>query len=390
VAVSDRLSILVPFRDPDGTRTRAMEWIVARWRYYHPDAEVVFGSDDGFDPFSKSMAVNDAASRATGDVLAILDADTWVEPGPVRQAIAMVRSGEASWVIPARRSYRLSEGFTETLYGSIRPEDPFPEVKILRDTHRVGYVVGFLHILPRAGFDATRGMDPRFRGWGGEDGAFTHAVDTLWGPHVKLDNSVFHVYHEEPRDLRGRRTWLGQVERVANGPLWARYRAAKGRRVMMQIITQEWSQEDLRPPLAAQGGVARRAPAVYSDLVHEASRGSTHMFRNLRYPALRFYAGGKSFKFVGSRLDPAPADLPAVREYAARRPDMGIVEVGVEPVQAEAIAPEPDDASGSLDDLSYSEVKQLAKESGIKTFGVGKDDLVAALRGDTIADAPSS
>lgn len=233
------LSFLVPWRDDDGTRTPVKEWVLARWRAFYPDAEIIEATDDGQVPFSKSMAVNAAAAQASGDVLGILDADTWVDPSYVAKALAMIASGRAKWVMPVRQAYRLTERFTRRLLAS-DPASELPRVHYLggQQVEVVTGAVGFLHLLPRAAFDAVHGMDPRFRGWGGEDSCFIGAVDTLWGRHTRLEGTAYHLWHPRPR-VGGKRVWPGQVER--NSVLMRRYHAAKGSPQLMRALVDEYA-----------------------------------------------------------------------------------------------------------------------------------------------------
>lgn len=204
-----KLSFLVPFRDADGTRTPAKEWIVARWRHFYPDAEILEAPDDGVDPFNKSMAVNSAAREATGDIFAILDADTWVEPRWISQALDLIVSKKRTWVIPARKSFRLTKSFSDQIM-ALEPSAPLPQL-INRHSHveQSAWVAGFLHILPREAFEMVGGMDERFRGWGGEDTSFTRAVDAVYGRHQQLPGVVVSLWHPRPR-ANARRYWLGQ------------------------------------------------------------------------------------------------------------------------------------------------------------------------------------
>src|SRR4029077_3598730 len=60
---SANVSILVPFRDADGQRTAAWNF-VRRWlERVYPEAEIVVASDDGEDPFHKTLALNRAAKE---------------------------------------------------------------------------------------------------------------------------------------------------------------------------------------------------------------------------------------------------------------------------------------------------------------------------------------
>lgn len=229
------LSLLMPFRDDDGTRTVVAEWIQARWRHYFPEAELIIESDDGGTPFSKTIAVNRAAARATGDVLAILDADTWVRVERVKKVVAAIESGEVPWAMPCSRAYRLTRLFTSRLL-RMPPEGTFPIVKTRTDCEEIVGAVGFMHIFPRGAWEAVGGMDPRFRGWGGEDNAITWAMDTMWGQHVQFPSTALHLWHDRPR-LDGKRIWVGQTDR--NRPLISRYRRALGRPDRMKVLVDE-------------------------------------------------------------------------------------------------------------------------------------------------------
>jgi len=232
--MSSKLSLLVPFRD-DGSRARLASWVLARWKFYFPEAEIIVASDDGKDPFCKTMAVNNAAAKASGDILGILDADVWIHARAVREAVEMVASGKAPWVVPSNKVYRLSEGFTDQLL-SLDPSIRFPGVGPA-DVTRVTGVVGFLHLFPREAYDRVGGMDERFRGWGGEDNAWMWALDCLWGKHVTLENTVFHLWHPLPKSPQGKRVWPGQDRR--NSPITRAYLAVRRNPSAMSALCEQ-------------------------------------------------------------------------------------------------------------------------------------------------------
>ena len=204
-----KLSILVPFRDADGTRTRAKDWILRRWAHFYPDAEIIVASDDGVDPFNKSLAVNNAAKQATGDIFAILDADSWVEERFVLTAIDHITKQRAPWVVPIRRNMRLRQDVSERIM-AMDPTGPLPRLAARDAENGVGPVVGFLWVMPRAAFEAVGGYDERIRGWGGEDTSFTWAMDIINGRHRKLHGIAMCLWHERPRDASKFRIWPGQ------------------------------------------------------------------------------------------------------------------------------------------------------------------------------------
>ena len=232
-----KLSILVPWRDDEGNREAVKAWVLRRWAHFWPEAEIVEASDDGAVPFSKAMAVNAAAARASGDVFAILDADTWVDPSYVARGLQRIREGRAAWALPCHQAYRLTERLTARLLAA-DPADPLPKISSMY-SHQVevtSRAVGFLHLLPRVAFEAVHGMDPRFRGWGGEDSTFIGLVDTVVGHHERLEGTAYHLWHPRPR-VGGRRIWPGQIER--NSVLMRRYHAARGDPAAMQRLVNE-------------------------------------------------------------------------------------------------------------------------------------------------------
>ena len=244
-----KLSILVPFRDADGTRTRAKDWIVARWAHFWPDAEIIEGTDDGRDPFNKSQAMNDAASRATGDTFILLDADTWVEAGAIRTALELIARG-VPWVVPATKNFRMSREWSERVL-SMAPSAPLPSVMARDCDTAPGPIVGFCHVLSRAAYESAGGMDERIRGWGGEDTCFVRATDAIVGKHHKLTvwkdqrgqrhpAIVVCLWHDRPRDRSRRRIWIGQDRRFEADKrrIVATYYRARSREAMLQVVAE--------------------------------------------------------------------------------------------------------------------------------------------------------
>lgn len=211
------------------------KWLKARWEYFFPNAQIIVASDDGRDPFNKSLAINKAAMRAKTDVLAILDADTWVHAAVVRKALEEIRGG-APWMLPCMRAKRLTRDFTDAVL-SLPPDAPFPQ-PIEGSYEEQVEAVGFLHILPRDAWKAVP-MDERFRGWGGEDRAYIYSLDNLWGRHWRLDGTAFSLYHARPRDPLGRRLWEKQDPEYRNQELNSRYFNARHNRRLLAELAEE-------------------------------------------------------------------------------------------------------------------------------------------------------
>ena len=214
--------------------------MLRRWQHFYPDWEFVVASDDGVDPFNKSMAVNKAAAQATGDIFVILDADTWIDPQFMNRAIGLVEQG-VPWVIPARRSMRLKQDISEKIM-ALPPEGPLPTITVTQAEGGIAPVVGFVWVVSRAGFGQIGGMDERIRGWGGEDTAFTMAMDRVVGKHHRGAGTVMCLWHPRPRDEDRKRVWVGQGRRrdteQAKEMLHARYASAKSRAAMLQVLAR--------------------------------------------------------------------------------------------------------------------------------------------------------
>jgi hypothetical protein len=251
------LSLLVPFRD-DLTAGRADNWAWLRqyWEAALPAAEIVLGDAPGV-PFSKTCALNAAFRRSTGDVIVLLDADCYIEAAVITDCAHEIRQGrervpvEPVWFIPYRHLFRLTGDATLTLIAS-DPADPYPflsppDIIDIGPSSGSGFGHWFgalIQIMPREAFQLVHGMDPRFRGWGGEDVAFVLTLDTLFGPHRLTVNQVLTLWHSvqsapdtNPNLLR---VWEGQVDPRKNWTMAGKYRKAFRDPRKMRALIDEW------------------------------------------------------------------------------------------------------------------------------------------------------
>jgi glycosyltransferase involved in cell wall biosynthesis len=148
------------------------------------------------DPYSKSIAVNDAARKATGDIFVILDADTWLPPPVIEQCAEAIRTSRTDvWYIPYHVVYRLVREDTAAILASDAATCE-PLSVPARYEERIDKPPGGAQIIPARGFRTVGGYDPRFRGWGGQDRAFVRAADTLYVAHRRTRNAVISLWHE--------------------------------------------------------------------------------------------------------------------------------------------------------------------------------------------------
>lgn len=234
-----KLSLLVPFREDSSlTRTRTWEWLKVYWQTHLPGVEIIVGQDDGT-PYSKSIAVNEAASRASGDVFAILDADTLLSAAVMQTAaLAVYSARRPTWYIPHTRAYRLTREASLAYLMNGPRIPPLVRPKEWEVEDQMDNAPGFVQVLTRNAFDIVGGMDPRFVGWGGEDSSFMRAVDTLYAHHGRTDNFVLHLWHDRPgAGSSSTRRWDGQQNRVRT--LSHSYRTATGNPRIMRALVDE-------------------------------------------------------------------------------------------------------------------------------------------------------
>jgi len=214
------ISILMPYRKSDDSREKAFEWSVRKWQHELPEAEIIVASDDGKDPFSKTIAVNKAYRQSSGDVLAIVDADIYVPRHIITNCAKKISQGQALFVQPCNKVARISKQKTEDIY-NIDPKDPFPKI-VETDLDRTTNVVGLICMFSRDLFEAAGGMDPRFRGWGWEDSAWIWVMRHLYGKPWVGNHTVYHLWHDRVRNDDGKPIWAGQTNR--NNVLGTRYK----------------------------------------------------------------------------------------------------------------------------------------------------------------------
>jgi len=262
------ISILVPFHsnDPHNQRAKNWAWLHRYWRKQLPGAEIIIGVDEEAGPntpFSKSCAINNAASRASGDIFVIVDADGYVPISTVLHCAEEIRKARCLhkrlWFVPYRHFYRLTEAATEKVlrsdpahpysFGKRPSEDDVLNMCDFNGTSgsAVGHWYGALiQILPAEAFEIVGGWDPRFRGWGGEDSSAMRATDTLYWPHKTIPGPVFHLWHPFKMVqstniyLSKHRLWENQGESSANNFLSNRYYKAQGIVDRMRKLVDEW------------------------------------------------------------------------------------------------------------------------------------------------------
>lgn len=234
------ISALVAFRDDSPGQERARLWALVRGKLERefPEIEIVQASDDGQDPFHKTLALNRAAAQASEAVFYILDSDSWVLPEAVRDGAALIGAG-AAWCKPWKLKLKLGPEATENILA--RGDD---WNGTLTSDHRRAlenrntYQPAPPLLVARHAFEAVGGMDERYRGWGGEDLALWTALKALYGVPPILQGECIHLHH--PRLGRsGFDRWPGQEDSQTNAALHREYRRAARSEATMRAFLAE-------------------------------------------------------------------------------------------------------------------------------------------------------
>lgn len=232
------ISLLVPFRanGTRDTRIKSWNWIERKWRSILPEAELCVGTDTG-QPFSKSVAVNDAYRKSTGDMLVIADADSWVERPALDTALASAAARE-HLVVPWWTAYRLHKEDSRIIMDG-DPAVPYPVTQEMKNNCAgegpSPASAAMVLCIQRVSYERVGGFDPRFRGWGSEDVSFGYACWTLLGRNEYCLGESYALYHPAPTNKKGMRVWKGDKGEY-NMPLYERYRRAQGNPQLMAAI----------------------------------------------------------------------------------------------------------------------------------------------------------
>lgn len=184
------VAVVVPYR-PSGCSWRTKAWGYIREHYAtnHPGWEILTGSCDG--EWSKGAAVMDAVARTQADVLVVADADSYVDPQTLREAVQATHSHQ--WAVPHSHVHRLDYRATHRRYSTA----PDGHVSYDRPPYR-RVIGGGIMVITRDAYLACP-IDPRFLGWGGEDVSWGWALPRVCGKPWLGQANLWHLWHPTAR-----------------------------------------------------------------------------------------------------------------------------------------------------------------------------------------------
>lgn len=212
-----RVAVLVPRREDHGPRDEVWRWLEPRF-----DWKVIEGHhDEGV--FNRSAAINAAARQDAWDVALINDADCYISPEQIDQAV------ERAWVTGQitmafdRFNYLSREGTRQILDGYEGDWLPFVLEENSGDWGNSPCAVR------RDLWGLVDGFDERFIGWGHEDNAFRLACEAMGGGSQRIAGPLFHLWH--PHGERESSPTFS-----ANCALYLEYEAAKAEGRMAELL----------------------------------------------------------------------------------------------------------------------------------------------------------
>lgn len=225
----NEISILIPYKPNHENREAPFQWVL---NFYHdnlPTAEICIGECYS-DLFSRSVAINNAAKQAKGNIYVIADADVVCNPFIINNSPELLKIN--SWIIPYTKVLDLTQHCTNILLKK-KPTWPI-QIDIASKPRIIGknLPLGGLNIVPRENFEKIGGFDERFKGWGGEDDGFASSMDTLCGPHFRMNENLYHLWHE-------RESTRNNPHYSENLKLARRYHQAYGNPKLMRKIMNE-------------------------------------------------------------------------------------------------------------------------------------------------------
>ena len=185
------VSFVLPYAE-ETVRGYLKTFVVERLKALYPNSEIVMG-DYELKPFSRGRAINNGVSKATRDILFIMDTDFIFDKGIVEKAVGLIERRQAPWIIPFNYVHHVNDELTSEILES--PVDFVLCKKDMQVNRHLHQGLGSMCCMLKDDFERIGGFDENVIGWGYEDNVFAHIANTLLGNYVRLDVPILHLWH---------------------------------------------------------------------------------------------------------------------------------------------------------------------------------------------------
>lgn len=171
-------------------------------------------------PFSKAAACNAGVLRARTDLVPLIDADTMVDARALMLSAQLIARSRGLHPVSAVRPFGRLVDLDSIQSRQVRETGRVPAGLVesadpSRSLEHVPLAGGIL-VIDRDTYLSLGGMDESFRGWGGEDDAFSTVLQRSGVPTRVLTKEVaYHLWHARPVEERyGHAGYARNVERL--------------------------------------------------------------------------------------------------------------------------------------------------------------------------------
>lgn len=176
------ISVLVPFRSDNGQRD--ILWNHCRKLWSVLPVELVIGEDPLTDhPFSFARGINNAASKATGNIFIVFGADQLPDWDRIEWAAQQLETHQ--WCALYANTTGYGQTSTNAILSGYLPD---------RVPH--GSWAPFCTGIIAVRAESWVNFDERFEGWGGEDVAWRMTLEALYGPAPEPTGTLKCLFHE--------------------------------------------------------------------------------------------------------------------------------------------------------------------------------------------------
>ena len=185
------VSFVLPYAE-ETVRGYLKTFVVERLKALYPEAEIIIG-DYELKPFSRGKAINNGVSKATREIVFIMDTDFIFDKDIVEKAVDLIENRQAPWIIPFNYVHHVNDELTSEILEL--PVDFHLAGRDMQVNRHLHQGLGSMCCMLKDDFERIGGFDENVIGWGYEDNVFAHIANTLIGNYVRLDVPILHLWH---------------------------------------------------------------------------------------------------------------------------------------------------------------------------------------------------